>query len=233
VTEGVEFFTPRHDPIRRPLSVVQSWVQALPLMQQTVLLTAIRGPDGSPKYGPTKMLVRWLRRCVLLGSFERAAFTSPHQLGGGSFTGPSIPRHQIEAELLRRANVLFSETLILGSTETDWATSNRLAAASDAQIVAEFDLSDGDWTPFLDQIVGNYLREMDALPHHFQLHLMHAAEILGYKHPEPRTRTWWNKTYERLVHDMHLWPETEAQLDDRLGDSREGWLARNDIATVD
>jgi hypothetical protein len=30
---------------------------------------------------------------------------------------------------------------------------------------------------------------------------------------------------------MHLWPETEAQMDQRLGDSREGWLARGDVAT--
>lgn len=32
--------------------------------------------------------------------------------------------------------------------------------------------------------------------------------------------------------DMHLWPETEAQLDERLGDSRSGWLKRADPATV-
>jgi len=30
-----------------------------------------------------------------------------------------------------------------------------------------------------------------------------------------------------------LWPEAEAQMDARLGDDREGWLARNDAATVD
>jgi hypothetical protein len=32
---------------------------------------------------------------------------------------------------------------------------------------------------------------------------------------------------------MHLWPETEQQLDARLCDRREGWLARADAATVE
>lgn len=30
-------------------SVIQEWVQDLTMMQQTVLLTAIRGPDGMPE----------------------------------------------------------------------------------------------------------------------------------------------------------------------------------------
>lgn len=215
------------------MNVVQPWVSTLPLMQQTVLLTAIRGPDGSPKYGSTKMLVRWFRRCVLLGSFERAAFKTPYELGGGSFTGPSVSRHRLQEVLFGRANEAMRETLVEGQNAWDSAAYKRLQEASDAEVIAEFDSTDGDWRPFVDRVVDEYLRELDALPHHFQLHLMHAAEILGYKHPEERTRAWWFKTYERLVHDMHLWPETEAQLDERLGDSRDGWLARNDAATVD
>ena len=75
-------------------------------------------------------------------------------------------------------------------------------------------------------------RSLDELPHHFQMHFIHAAEILGYKHPDADTRVWWLTTYTRLVHDLHLWPETEEQLDLRLGDNREQWLARNDKATV-
>jgi hypothetical protein len=64
------------------------------------------------------------------------------------------------------------------------------------------------------------------------MHLMHAAEIIGYKHPDLRVRAWWRKFYERLAHDMHLWPESEEQLDRRLGDSRSQWLERADVATV-
>jgi len=59
---------------------------------------------------------------------------------------------------------------------------------------------------------------------------MHAAEILGYKHPSQRIRKWWAETYVRIVHDAHLWPETEEQLDSRLGDTHAGWAARNEEA---
>jgi hypothetical protein len=55
-----------------------------------------------------------------------------------------------------------------------------------------------------DEIVGDYLKSLDALPHHFQVHFMHAAEILGYKHPNEPIRSWWHRTYLRLVHDLHL-----------------------------
>jgi hypothetical protein len=161
--------------------VLQPWVLALPFMQQTVLLTAVRGPDGVAKYGPTKMLLRWYRRCTLLSAMDGRILGTPYELGGGSFTGPSIS----------------------GGNPVPTTIEGR------------------DWRVEMDAVVGDYLRDLDAIPHHFQLHLMHAVEIVGYKHPAPTTRAWWLQTYHRLVHDMHLWPETEDQLDRRLGDSRE------------
>lgn len=165
--------------------VTQEWTHSLSLMQQSVLLTAIRGPDGLPKYGAIKSLLRWFRRCTLVSAFEGCVLTNPGNAGGGSFTGPSI----------------------------------------------ELRLRNG-WEADMDIHVSQYLRELDAIPHHFQLHFMHAVEIVGYKHPEERNRRWWHSVYVRLVHDMHLHPETERELDERLGDSREGWLARSDPATA-
>jgi hypothetical protein len=53
-------------------SVVRDWVAALSLMQQSVLLTAIRGPDGVPKYHPSKYIVRWYRRAVLRSRADKA-----------------------------------------------------------------------------------------------------------------------------------------------------------------
>lgn len=84
----------------------------------------------------------------------------------------------------------------------------------------------------MNQHLDQYLRDLDAIPHHFQLHFLHAAEIVGYKHPELRVRAWWFGVYQRLVNEMHLHPETEEELDDRLGDSESGWLKRADPATV-
>lgn len=172
---------------KQPRSVLQDWVQQLTMMQQTVLLTSIRGPDGLPKYGGgAKMLLRWLRRCVLFSALDGRVLTDPIDPSGGSFTGPSL----------------------------------------------EGDDSEDHWSDRMQVHVNEYLRQLDMLPHHFQMHFMHAVEILGYKHPDPETRFFWNKLYERLVHDMHVWPETEDQLDKRLGDDRSGWLARSDPATT-
>ncbi len=76
------------DTIKGP--VTQPWVHALPFMQQTVLLTAVRGPDGIAKYHPSKFLLRWFRRCMLLSAMDGKALTNPYDNNGGSFTGPSF-----------------------------------------------------------------------------------------------------------------------------------------------
>lgn len=170
-------------------SVLQPWTENIPMMQQTVLLTAIRGPDGLPKYHPAKFLLRWYRRCVLLSAMDGKALTDPVTKNGGSFTGPSL----------------------------DWTSAEGTPA----------------WEVGMDAIVGSYLKELDGVPHHFHMHLMHAIEIVGYKHPDLRIANWWQSVYVRMAHDLHLWPETREQMDERLGDSREGWLKRADPATRD
>ncbi|WP_431512583.1 hypothetical protein [Variovorax sp. DAIF25] len=171
-----------------PGPVTQSWVHGISMMQQSVLLAAIRGPDGLAKYGGgAKMLLRWYRRCVLLSAMDRRVLPNPIEPNGGSFTGPSLD----------------------GDDDLD------------------------HWSERMQVHVNDYLRQVDALPHHYQLHFLHATEILGYKHPDAEIRLFWNRLYERLVHDFHLWPETEEQLDSRLGDTRGGWLNRADPATVE
>lgn len=71
-------------------SVVQPWVGDLTMMQQSVLLTAVRGPDGLAKYHPVKYVLRWYRRCILLSSFLGQVVDNPIVLDGGSFLGPSV-----------------------------------------------------------------------------------------------------------------------------------------------
>lgn len=167
-------------------SVTQLWVNELTWMQQSVLLAAIRGPDGQPKYGGgAKMLLRWYRRCVLLSAMDGKVLTNPYDPSGGSFTGPSL----------------------------------------------ENDDPEEPWYERMQVHVHDYMRQLDMLPHHYQMHFMHAVEIVGYKHPDHEVRLFWNLLYLRLVNDLHLWPETEKQLDERLGDNRQGWLARADEAT--
>lgn len=150
------------------MNVLQSWVLSLTLMQQSVLITAVRGPDTLSKYHISKSLLRWYRRCLLVSAFDRCVLLDPHDPRGGSFLGP------IEA-------------------------SN------------------------LDEVASRYLRSVDEIPLHFHLHLVHAAEILGYKHPDPGIREWWHTFYCAAVRDMHLHPESEQQLDRRLGDNLKEW----------
>ncbi len=171
-------------------SVLQPWVQDLSMMQQTVLLTAIRGPDGSPKYSPCKLLLRWYRRCVLLSAMDGKVLTTPWDVNGGAFIGPSLK--------------LNYDPNVRGTT----------------------------WMLAMQPLVCDYVRSLDEIPHHFQLHFMHAIQIVGYKHPDPVIQEWWHEVYNRLVNDMHLHPESEEELDKRLGDTREGWLARADPATT-
>lgn len=146
-------------------------------MQQSVLIAAVRGPDGIRKDHPVKVLCRWLRRSFLLSAFERRPFLDPYEKGGGSFTGPCQTPEVRD----------------------------------------------------LDHAVELYFRSVDELPHHFQLHLMHAAEIFGYKHPVGETRKFWNVFYLKCVNDLHLFPESEARMDSRLGDCEDQWRAREEV----
>jgi hypothetical protein len=171
------------------MKVMQSWTEDLPLMQQSVIIAAVRGPDGIRKDHVAKLLLRWLRRCFLISAFDKIALIHPGSPGGGSFTGPS----------LEPITALYddSDTLI--------------------------------WHQEMDKLLNRYLSTVDELPHHFQLHFMHAAEILGYKHPNQHIREWWNRTYLRIVNDLHLLPEPLSCMDTRLGDREETWRAAEEV----
>lgn len=78
----------------------------------------------------------------------------------------------------------------------------------------------------IDHAAQLYIETGDEIPLHFHFHLMQAAEILGYKHPEKETRVWWHGFYLRMVAFGHLNPESEEQMDRRLGDKKETWLER-------
>ena len=175
--------------------VTQEWTHKLTCMQQTVLLTAIRGPDGVAKYHPSKFMLRWYRRCVLLGALDHNVFDNPYDPRGGSFTGPSFDDP-----------AGFCMKDLPGSDGKGWAGP-------------------------MQKVFDKYLQSLDELPHHFQLHFMHAAEIVGYKHPDPLISDWWRYVYGELANDMHLNIEIEEDLDFRLGDSEAQWRAKSSKAT--
>lgn len=71
-----------------------------------------------------------------------------------------------------------------------------------------------------------YLEHVDELPHHFQLHFMHAAQIVGEFHPIAGTRNWWKQFYLMIVNDAHLHPESREELCRRLSDNERLWRER-------
>jgi hypothetical protein len=68
-----------------------------------------------------------------------------------------------------------------------------------------------------DEVIKQFLWDLDSYPMHFVAHTMHAAEIIGYKHPDRLVSAWWCSFYKDLVKALHLNPESEDQLDVRLG----------------
>jgi len=173
-------------------SVLQDWVQELPLMQQSVLISGIRGPDGIEKFHKLKPLIRFFRRSILISSFEGYPILHPYGEGGGSFTGPSITANMTDEN---------------GRLQTEEGF---------------------DWVSAMKPVVSDFMDSRDGMPFHYYTHMMHAFEIAGYKHSDPTHRKFWYDVYIRMVHALHLWPETEEQMDRRLGDNKEDWLARSD-----
>lgn len=181
----------------------QEWVLQIPIMQQSVLFAAIRAPDGIRKNHPVKVLLRWYRRCVLLSAFDQRALLDPFVKGGGSFTGPFHVHH--------------AETYCAGITPH--------RAVQDIHP----ETWSGDRWDYFDHMRQVYLDHVDELPHHFQLHLMHAAQIVAAHHNHSDIRRWWRTFYLMIVNDAHLHPETDAQMNRRLSDNREEWLAREEV----
>lgn len=85
---------------------------------------------------------------------------------------------------------------------------------------------------WFDKMREHYLRHVDELPHHFQLHFMHAAQIVGVHHPDEETRAWWRIFYLMIVNDAHLLPESEQAMNLRLSDNDDEWRAREEVTAA-
>lgn len=207
----------RNEAAARPAfgPVQQEWVLEIPFMQQSVLFAAIRAPDGLRKDHPTKVLLRWYRRCVLYSAFDRRALTCPFEEGGGSFTGPFRARHAIE--------FLTSSHARHGPQEIRDGWNLRHGYQSKPQDFAR--QREFRWKMF-DKMRDVYLRYVDEMPHHFQLHFMHAAQIVGCHHPSTHIREWWRTFYLMIVNDAHLQPESDADMNLRLSDNSDEWKKR-------
>lgn len=71
-------------------------------------------------------------------------------------------------------------------------------------------------TRFMEPIPPEKIPRTDEMPVHWVGHMMHACEILGYKHPDLEQREIWHGLYLQFCHSLHVNPESEDALDERL-----------------
>lgn len=133
--------------------VLKEWVHDLTLQMQGTLLCAMRGPDGLPKEGAHKEIVRAFR-----------------------------------AVLTNNAKSLGPDNTFAG---------------------------DGSGTTSQEAVEAFFV-STDEQPHHWRMHLIHAAEIVGYFHPDERVANFWRHFYIKACMDMHVDPETKEKLSTRL-----------------
>lgn len=71
---------------------------------------------------------------------------------------------------------------------------------------------------FCNGDIYRFTKDIDRYPVHFLLHLVHAAEIIGYFHPNEACREIWNEFYLELVNAFHMRPESKEENIQRLRD---------------
>lgn len=75
----------------------------------------------------------------------------------------------------------------------------------------------GEYNKFKDY-AGAFWQDHDEYPHHFIMHLVHCAEVIGYKHPNGVIRERWDRFYLDACIAFHMNPETMEEMDSRLND---------------
>ncbi len=137
--------------------MLRGWVQELPLREQGVLLSGMRGCDLTPKEpldSSERQLVSYLRYVVCHPNDESEVGAAP-----GAY--------------------------MQGQPPTKWTPS-------------EF---------------GHY-------PQHWYAHIMHAFQVVGYRHPDPYVSAGAEEIYLRFVHSLHLEPESFETMVARLSEVR-------------
>lgn len=62
--------------------------------------------------------------------------------------------------------------------------------------------------------------ELGHYPLHWVSHVMHCAEIVGYRHPDAKVAAKWRAIYRKIVHSLHLNIESRDEVIARLSEDR-------------
>ena len=71
----------------------------------------------------------------------------------------------------------------------------------------------------LEQVFSFLEEESHSYPMHWLMHFAHAAEIIGYEHPQYGVRVWWSHVYHMVCDVLHVTAESKTQMWERLADS--------------
>lgn len=75
----------------------------------------------------------------------------------------------------------------------------------------------GDYRQF-HKYCDEFWNDHDEFPHHFIMHIVHCAQVVGYKHPNKRIRNKWIRFYNTACESFHMMPEMECEMCTRLND---------------
>lgn len=75
------------------------------------------------------------------------------------------------------------------------------------------------------RLMEEVLRDHDAFPHHYLMHLIHAAEIVGYFHPNDACAATWESFYRRFCNKLHMRCESKSEIVARLCEVSESKFA--------
>lgn len=62
----------------------------------------------------------------------------------------------------------------------------------------------------------DFMHSLDQYPLHYVMHLCHACEVIGYKHPLHPYQRFFIVVYQMMVFKFHLRIESEEEMDSRL-----------------
>jgi hypothetical protein len=71
-------------------------------------------------------------------------------------------------------------------------------------------------TKFMDERIPEVLPRMDGLPHHWVMHMAHACQVAGYRHPDELVAESWLSLYHQFCEQMHVYPEPKTSMLKRL-----------------
>lgn len=93
----------------------------------------------------------------------------------------------------------------------------RAACIKSARTKGSFNARRPDSKMLLDA-AKDFINFGDELPLHFVTHLMHAAEVIAYSHPDEEVATLWRHIYYSIVESIHFNPESREEFSIRLMD---------------